>query len=136
VFDHNDHSSWLLSFTDYRQLHLTGQWMHRTEAPLMIKRRAGQAGLPEDICCHTFRATGITNYLENGRTIEKAQPIACHQATRPHAFPGMGPASALDLCQILPAPTSSPGFLPEVPHVSYNLHQPANQILPSFCPER
>ncbi len=28
---------------------------------------------PDDICNHTFRATGITAYLENGGTIEHAQ---------------------------------------------------------------
>ena len=39
----------------------------------MIKRRAKAAGLSEAICCHTFRATGITAYLENGGTIENAQ---------------------------------------------------------------
>jgi len=48
----------------------------------MIKRRAKQAGLPEEICCHTFRATGITNYLQNGGTIETAAQIAAHESTR------------------------------------------------------
>jgi integrase len=33
-------------------------------------------------CCHTFRATGITAYLENGGTIEKAQQIAAHESPR------------------------------------------------------
>jgi integrase/recombinase XerD len=32
----------------------------------MIKRRAKAAALPYSTCCHTFRATGITTYLENG----------------------------------------------------------------------
>ena len=41
----------------------------------MIKRRARQAGLPETTCCHTIRATVITTYLQNGGTIEQAQPI-------------------------------------------------------------
>ena len=40
------------------------------------------AGLSERICCHTFRATGITAYLENGGTIEKAQAIAAHESPR------------------------------------------------------
>jgi hypothetical protein len=31
-------------------------------------------------CCHTFRAMGITAYLESGGTIEKAQAIAAHQS--------------------------------------------------------
>jgi len=48
----------------------------------MIKRRAKLAGLPEEICCHTFRATGITNYLQNGGTIETAAQIAAHESTR------------------------------------------------------
>jgi integrase/recombinase XerD len=46
----------------------------------MIKERAQKAGLPETICCHTFRATGITAYLENGGTLEKAQAIAAHES--------------------------------------------------------
>jgi hypothetical protein len=29
---------------------------------------------PERICCHTFRATGISTYLENGDTIDVGQP--------------------------------------------------------------
>jgi site-specific recombinase XerD len=65
-----------------RRLQLVGRRMHRTEALLMIKRRARQAGLPEDICCHTFRATGITNFLQNGGTIERAQKIAAHESPR------------------------------------------------------
>jgi integrase len=48
----------------------------------MIKRRARRTGLTEAICCHTFRATGITTYLENGGTIEKAQQIAAHESPR------------------------------------------------------
>jgi len=48
----------------------------------MIKRRAKKAGLPSDICCHTFRATGITAYPENGGTIENAQAIAAHESRR------------------------------------------------------
>jgi len=49
---------------------------------MMIKRRAVAAGLPETINCHTFRATGITAYLENGGTIENAQAIAAHESPR------------------------------------------------------
>lgn len=61
---------------------LTTNRLHRTEALLMIKRRAREAGLPEAVCCHTFRATGITVYLEGGGTIEKAQAIAAHESPR------------------------------------------------------
>src|SRR5437016_511592 len=49
---------------------------------LMIKRRALAAGLPSSISCHTFRATGITAYLEAGGTIENAQAIAAHESPR------------------------------------------------------
>ena len=54
----------------------------RNDALRMVKRRARNAGLPADICCHSLRATGITAYLENGRTIENAQAIAAHESPR------------------------------------------------------
>jgi hypothetical protein len=38
----------------------------------MIRRRAAAAGIATKIGNHTFRATGITAYLENGGTLEKA----------------------------------------------------------------
>jgi integrase/recombinase XerD len=48
----------------------------------MVKRRAAAAGLSPVVCCHTFRATGMTAYLENGGTIENAQAIAAHESPR------------------------------------------------------
>ena len=59
-----------------RERDLTERRLHRLEVLAMIKRRARQAGLPMTTCCHTFRATGITTYLQNGGTIEHAQKIA------------------------------------------------------------
>lgn len=56
--------------------------MHRTDALRMVYRRADAAGLDAHACCHTFRATGITAYLEGGGTIEKAQQIAAHESPR------------------------------------------------------
>ena len=61
---------------------LTDRPMDRNDALRMIKRRARAAGLPEDTCCHTFRATGITAYLEGGGTIEHAQQIANHESPK------------------------------------------------------
>jgi integrase/recombinase XerD len=61
---------------------LTANPMSRYDALKMIKRRARAAGLPADICNHTFRATGITAYLDNGGTIENAQAIAAHESPR------------------------------------------------------
>lgn len=61
---------------------LTDRRMNRKEALAMIKRRARAAGLPENICNHTFRATGITTFLKNGGTVEQAQAIAAHESPR------------------------------------------------------
>jgi len=65
-----------------RHRQLTPRPMHRIDAWRMIKRRAQAIGLPEAICNHTFRATGITAYLENGGTIEHAQQIANHESPK------------------------------------------------------
>lgn len=48
----------------------------------LVQRKARQAGIVTAICNHTFRATGITAYLENGGTLEKAQAIAAHESPR------------------------------------------------------
>src|SRR6201981_2159384 len=41
----------------------------RTDAADMLKRRLKQAGLPAHYSPHSFRATGITNFLENDGTL-------------------------------------------------------------------
>lgn len=61
---------------------LTDEPMTRHAAVQMVKRYARQAGLPESICCHTFRGTGITIALENGSTLEEAQRLANHADIR------------------------------------------------------
>lgn len=68
------------SVDNHRKLTLNP--MSRVDVFRMIKRRAVAAGLPYSTCCHTFRATGITAYLENGGTIENAQAIAAHESPR------------------------------------------------------
>lgn len=65
-----------------RRGELTDKAMSRRDVLAMIKRRARAASLPSSTCCHTFRATGITAYLENGGTIENAQAIAAHESPR------------------------------------------------------
>jgi integrase/recombinase XerD len=65
-----------------REKSLTEARMTRTDVLRMVKRRAEEALLPDSTCCHTFRATGITAYLENGGTIENAQMIAAHESPR------------------------------------------------------
>jgi site-specific recombinase XerD len=64
----------------------TGQ-LTRTPLPsanayAMVRRRARGAGIDTKIGNHTFRATGITAYLRNGGTLEKAAAIAHHASTR------------------------------------------------------
>jgi len=45
---------------------LTAKRMTRRFVYEMVRRRATDAGIETAIGCHTFRATGITNYLTNG----------------------------------------------------------------------
>jgi Protein of unknown function (DUF1593)/Phage integrase family len=52
----------------------------RTDAADMLKPLFKQAGLPAHYSPHSFRATGITNFLENDGTLEAAQRIAAGHA--------------------------------------------------------
>ena len=61
---------------------ITERPMHRVDAWHMIQRRAREAGLKMRIGCHSFRATGITAYLENGGSLENAQLMAAHESPR------------------------------------------------------
>jgi integrase/recombinase XerD len=65
-----------------RRRRLTDRRIHRLEILAMIKRRCRKAKLPKTICCHTFRATGVTAYLLNGGSLEHAQLIAAHNSPR------------------------------------------------------
>jgi site-specific recombinase XerD len=67
---------------NHKQQQLTGRRLRRTKVVEMVKRRARQAGLADNINCHTFRATDITTYLLNGGTLEHAQQIAAHESPR------------------------------------------------------
>ena len=49
---------------------------------MMIQRRARAAGIATKISCHSFRATGITTYLQNGGKLEVAQQMAGHESAR------------------------------------------------------
>src|SRR5215472_6540943 len=49
--------------------------MWQQDAYRMIQRRARAAGIKTKICNHTFRATGITTYLQNEGKLEHAQSI-------------------------------------------------------------
>ena len=56
--------------------------MSRVDVFRMVKRRVKAAEFGEATNCHTFRASGITAYLLNGGTLERAQAIAGHESPR------------------------------------------------------
>ena len=56
--------------------------MSRVDVFRMVKRRVKAAEFGEAANCHTFRASGITAYLLNGGTLERAQAIAGHESPR------------------------------------------------------
>lgn len=59
-----------------------GKPMSQVDVYRMVRRRAEQAGIDTKIGCHTFRATGITEYLRNGGKLEVAQQMANHESAR------------------------------------------------------
>jgi integrase len=61
---------------------LSEEPMNQADAWRMVRRRAKAAGIKAPIGCHTFRASGITAYLENGGTLEHAQAMAAHESPR------------------------------------------------------
>ena len=54
----------------------------QANAYAMVQRRAAAAEIGTKIGNHTFRATGITAYLKNGGTLERAATMANHSSTR------------------------------------------------------
>jgi site-specific recombinase XerD len=61
---------------------LTDRPMTQPDVYRMIRRHAEAAGIRTKIGCHTFRATGITEYLRNGGKLEVAQQMANHESAR------------------------------------------------------
>jgi site-specific recombinase XerD len=61
---------------------LTDRPMTQPDAYRMIRRRAAEAGILTRIGNHSFRATGITEYLKNGGKLEIAQQMANHESAR------------------------------------------------------
>jgi site-specific recombinase XerD len=61
---------------------LTGNPLPQANAYAMIQRRARAAEITTKIGNHTFRATGVTAYLKNGGTLERAAQMANHASTR------------------------------------------------------
>ena len=65
-----------------RTRQLSAEPMSQPDAYRMIVRRARAAGIWTRIGNHSFRATGITEYLKNGGKLEIAQAMAAHESSR------------------------------------------------------
>ena len=61
---------------------LTRTPLPQANAWAMIERRRTAVGIETKVGNHSFRATGITAYLKNGGTLEKAAAMANHASTR------------------------------------------------------
>lgn len=70
------------TFSGGRKHVMTENPMQQTYGWQMVQRRASAASIATKICNHTFRGTGITTYLSNNGTLEKAQQMAAHESPR------------------------------------------------------
>ena len=61
---------------------LSDRPMSQADAYRMIRRRSAEAAIFTKIGNHSFRATGITEYLRNGGKLEIAQQMAAHESAR------------------------------------------------------
>jgi integrase len=61
---------------------LGGNPLPQANAYAMIQRRAKSGGITTRVGNHTFRATGVTAFLKNGGTLERAAQMANHASTR------------------------------------------------------
>ena len=61
---------------------LTERGLSQPDAYRIIQKRALAAGIRTKIGNHSFRATGITEYLRNGGKLEIAQRMASHESAR------------------------------------------------------
>lgn len=95
---HHNLEAWLHEYIDRAQLAGAKGYLFRSaagrtgrlsETPMaqadvfrMVRRRAEVADIRTSIGCHSFRATGITEYLRNGGKLEIAQQMANHESAR------------------------------------------------------
>ena len=77
-----DRKGLLFRTGDRRTGRLTDKPLAQADAYRMIQRRAVAAGVETRLGCHSWRARGITAYLENGRLLEHAQKMAAHSSAR------------------------------------------------------
>ena len=77
-----DGRGWLFRSAKGRSAELSTNPMRQADVYRMIGRRALAAKIRTRVGCHSFRATGITEYLRNGGKLEVAQQMANHESTR------------------------------------------------------
>ena len=78
----DDRKGVLFRTGDRRTGRLTNRPLSQADAFRMVQRRAKAAGVATQIGCHSWRARGITAYLENGGLLEHAQQMAAHASAR------------------------------------------------------
>jgi len=78
----DDAKGYLFRTVRGRSNQLSDSAMYQADVYRMVSRRAEDAGIRTQICCHSFRATGITEYLRNGGKLEVAQQMANHESAR------------------------------------------------------
>ena len=95
---HHNLEAWLHEYIDGAQLagakgclfrSAAGRTGRLSETPMaqadvfrMVGRCTEAADIRTSIGCHSFRATGITEYLRNGGKLEIAQAMANHESAR------------------------------------------------------
>lgn len=72
----------LFPSTRGRSRKLSQKRISANSAWYMVQRRGLDAQLETRICNHSFRGSGITNYLENGGSLDIAQEMAAHEDPR------------------------------------------------------
>ena len=77
-----DGKGWLFRSATGKSGRLSTNSMRQADVYRMIGRRALAAKVRTKIGCHSFRATGITEYLRNGGKLEIAQQMANHESAR------------------------------------------------------
>jgi len=77
-----DGKGYLFRTAQGRTKQLSDRPMAQSNVYRMISRRALDAKVRTKIGCHSFRATGITEYLRNGGKLEVAQQMANHESAR------------------------------------------------------
>jgi site-specific recombinase XerD len=82
----DDRKGYLFRSSRGRTRKLTINPLAQADVYRMIRRRAIAAGIKTRIGNHSFRATGITQYLRNGGRRELAQQMAAHESPRTTAL--------------------------------------------------